>query len=74
MTQADRIRKFVLDHYVSPARAEGRAEIAIRTGDVHQAMSLANAMPNVCSAIGSAKFEDQARAFEGQHHPVDGRR
>jgi hypothetical protein len=57
MTQADRIRKFVLDHYVSPARAEGRVEITVRAGDVHQAMGLSSAMPNVCSAIGGVKFE-----------------
>ena len=25
MTQADRIRRFALDHYITPARAEGRA-------------------------------------------------
>lgn len=60
MTQADRIRKFVLDHYISPARAEGRAEITVRAGDVHQTMGLSNAMPNVCSAIGGVKFEQLA--------------
>lgn len=60
MTQADRIRTFVLDHYISPARAEGRAEITVRAGDVHQAMGLSNAMPNVCSAIGGGKFEQLA--------------
>jgi hypothetical protein len=57
MTQAERIRKFVFDHYVSPARAEGRAEITVRAGDVHRAMGLSSAMPNVCSAIGGVKFE-----------------
>jgi hypothetical protein len=61
MTQADRIRQFVLDRYVAPARAKGRAEITVRAGDVHQAMGLANAMPAVCSAIGSNKFEQLAR-------------
>src|SRR6266436_6338901 len=62
MTQADRIRQFTLDHYVARARAEGRSEITIRAGDVHQAMGLANAMPAVCSAIGSNKFLELARA------------
>jgi len=60
MTQANRIRQFTLDHYVAPARAEGRAEIIIRAGDVHQAMGLNNAMPAVCSAIGSSKFDEFA--------------
>lgn len=63
MTQADHIRQFTLDHYVAPARAEGRSEITIRAGDVHQAMGLANAMPAVCSAIGSNKFQEIARVI-----------
>ncbi len=57
MTQAERIRQFALDHYVAPARAEGLHVITIRAGDVHREMNLANAMPAVCSAIGSNKFE-----------------
>jgi hypothetical protein len=60
VTQADRIRQFVLDNYVGPARAEGRAEINIRAGDIHREMGLSNAMPAVCSAIGSLKFGDLA--------------
>lgn len=62
MSQADRIRQFVLDRYIVPARAKGQSELIIRAGDVHRAMGLANAMPAVCSAIGSNKFEDIARA------------
>ena len=57
MSQANRIREFVRDHYIAPARAAGRTEITIRAGDVHQEMSLTNAMPAVCSAIGSRKFD-----------------
>jgi hypothetical protein len=53
--------RFVLDSYVTPARAQGHIKITIRAGDVHQAMGLANAMPAVCSAIGSHKFEEFAR-------------
>jgi hypothetical protein len=62
MTQADRIHDFVIDRYIAPARAEGRSEITVRAGDVHQAMGLANAMPAICSAIGSNKFQALARA------------
>jgi hypothetical protein len=61
VTQADRIRQFALDQYISPARAEGRAEIVIRAGDIHREMGLSNAMPAVCSAIGSTKFSESAR-------------
>src|SRR5258708_7411933 len=60
MTQADRIRRFVLGSYITPARAQGHSKVTIRAGDVHQAMGLANAMPAVCSAIGSHKFEEFA--------------
>jgi hypothetical protein len=61
MTRADRIRQFVVDNYIEPARAASRSEITIRAGDVHHAMGLANALPAVCSAIGSSKFEEVAR-------------
>ena len=61
MTQAEKIRQFALDHYVAPARARGQAVITIRAGDVHREMNLANAMPAVCSAIGSNKFEQIPR-------------
>jgi hypothetical protein len=37
-----------------------RTEIRIRAGDVHREMSLTNAMPAVCSAIGSTKFDEFA--------------
>ena len=60
MTQANRIRQFVRDHDIAPARAEGRTEITIRAGDVHREMSLINAMPAVCSAIGCSKFDEWA--------------
>ena len=58
--QANRIRQFVWDHYIAPARAVGHGEITIRAGDVHREMSLTNAMPAVCSAIGSSKFDEFA--------------
>lgn len=60
MTQADHIRQFVVDHYITPARAEGRVEITVRAGDIHRSMGLSNAMPAVCSAIGSNKFSELA--------------
>ena len=65
MKQAGRIRQFALDHYVALARVGGRSEITIRAGDVHQAMGLANAMPAVCSAIGSNKFNELASVTPG---------
>jgi 5-methylcytosine-specific restriction protein B len=61
MTQAEKIRQFALDHYVAPARKGGLAVVTIRAGDIHREMNLANAMPAVCSAIGSNKFEQIPR-------------
>jgi hypothetical protein len=60
MSQADRIRHFVVENYIAPANAEGRAEITIRAGDIHRAMGLMNSMPSVCQAIASNKFDEIA--------------
>ncbi|WP_156940749.1 DUF6884 domain-containing protein [Mesorhizobium sp. LSJC265A00] len=60
MNQADRIRDFVLSAYVAPARSRRFSEVEVRAGDVHREMSLTNAMPAVCSALGSNKFEEFA--------------
>jgi hypothetical protein len=60
MSQADRIRQFTVDNFIAPAIAAGRDEITIRAGDVHRDMGLINAMPAVCSALGSRKFDEYA--------------
>lgn len=73
MSQADRIRRFVFDHYIAPARAAGRAEVTVRAGDIHRGMGLCNAMPAVCSAIGSDKFNQFARvALRDRTGPANG--
>jgi hypothetical protein len=61
MTQADRIRQFVFDSYIIPARTKGHETVTVRAGDVHREMRLVSAMPAVCSAIGSNKFEELAK-------------
>jgi hypothetical protein len=60
MSQANRIRQFTVDNFIAPAIAAGRDEITIRAGDVHKEMGLTNAMPAVCSALGSRKFNEYA--------------
>jgi hypothetical protein len=57
MSQADRIRETAIESYILPARAAGKADVIIRAGDLHGEMKLKNAMPAVCSALGSGKFE-----------------
>lgn len=56
-SQADRIRSFVLKEIVEPARRAGQSQVVVRAGDVHKRMGLQDAMPAVCSAIGSTKFQ-----------------
>lgn len=60
MSNADEIRRFVLDRYVVPARQRGASEITIRAGDVHKDMALSNAMPNVCAVLDGQKFAQLA--------------
>jgi len=60
MSQANRIRHFTVDRFIAPAKAAGRDTITIRAGDVHREMGLTNAMPAVCSALGSRKFDKYA--------------
>lgn len=61
MNQADRIRQTAVESYILPARAAGRKEVTIRAGDLHGEMKLINALPAVCGALRSAKFELVAR-------------
>lgn len=60
LSQADRIRAFMLKHYVEPARDAGEGQFSVRAGDIHQEMHLANAVPAVCSVLGGRKFLDDA--------------
>jgi hypothetical protein len=60
--QADRIRAFVIARYIEPARGPASSKVSIRAGDVHRELGLNNAMPAVCSALGSNKFVLQSGA------------
>jgi 5-methylcytosine-specific restriction protein B len=60
MSQADDIRRFIIAQYIEPACARGDKTVSVRAGDVHREMGLSNAMPNVCSALGSDKFSTDA--------------
>ena len=50
----------MLNTHIAPARTGNVGEVEIRAGDVHREMALVNAMPAVCSALGSNKFEQYA--------------
>lgn len=57
---ADRIRRYALDRYITPARQSGERQVAIRSGDVHNALGMANAHANVCQALRGRKFQELA--------------
>ena len=59
LTQADRIRDHINMKYFQPAKERKECRIEIRAGDVHREMGLNNAMPAVCSVLGSMKIERQ---------------
>ena len=54
--QADRIRAFIMENYVEPARRQGLNRFDIRSGDVHSAIGLDNHLPAVCSALRGGKL------------------
>ena len=58
---ADRIRQYVLEHYVEPAREEGRGQVEVLVRDVNTALGLNEAWPNICQALAGRKFQDLAR-------------
>ncbi len=55
-SSADRIRRFILSHYIVPARNRGERTIIVRAGDVHAQMSLRGRHANVCQAMRGDKF------------------
>ena len=55
-SQADRIRQYVATKIGDPARQAGKPGFEVRAGDVHRALGLTNALPNICSAIGGRQF------------------
>ena len=60
VSQADEIRRYAIENYVTPWRESGNETLAIRAGDVEREMALRQATPNVCSALEGRKFQDQA--------------
>ena len=55
---ADRIRQYVLEHYIEPARAEGREQAEVLVRDVNKALGLNQAWPNICQALAGPKFQE----------------
>ncbi len=58
MTQADRIREYVMTAIIEPARQEGKPSVSFTAWDVHEGLGLESRVPAVCGAIDSQKFLD----------------
>ena len=58
---ANRIRQYVLEHYIEPARKEGRGQAEVSVRDVNAALGLNEAWPNICQALAGRKFRMLAR-------------
>ena len=58
---ADRIRRYVLEHYIEPAREDGHLQAEVLVGDVNTALSLNKAWPNICQALTGRKFFELAQ-------------
>ena len=58
---ADRIRQYVLEHYIEPAREEGREQTKVLVSDVNRELQLNNAWPNICQALAGDKFQKLAQ-------------
>ena len=58
---ADRIRQYVLEHYIEPAREEGREQAEVLVRDVNTALGLDEAWPNICQALAGRKFRELAQ-------------
>ncbi len=61
MSLAEKIRGYVNEAFVAPARKAGLTHVSIVSGDVHKDMRLDNRMPAVCAALDATKFQDQYR-------------
>jgi len=58
---ADRIRQYVVEHYIEPAREDGRAQVEILVREVNSALGLNQAWPNICQALKGRIFQDLAQ-------------
>lgn len=57
---ADRIRACALTNYIEPAREQGKAEVTIVAGKLHDEIGLSQNWANVCQALRGRKFQEYA--------------
>ncbi len=68
---ADRIRQYVLEHYIEPARDKGRDQVEVLVRDVNEALGLKEAWPNICQVLGGRIFQDMAQIPEPERIGAD---
>ncbi len=68
---ADRIRQYVLEQYIEPAREEGRDHAEVLVRDVNEALGLMEAWPNICQALAGRIFQDMAQIPEPERIGAD---
>ena len=70
-SQADKIRSYVIEELIKPAREKGDTSIEIISGDVHSGMGLQNALPAVCSVLEGVALARQAKIrLIDRHSPI----
>lgn len=57
---ADRIRKYVLEHYIETARDDGHNDVEVLVRDVNVALGLDQAWPNICQSLAGRIFQEMA--------------
>ena len=57
---ATRIRLYVLEHYIEPARAREEDSVTVRVKDVSEKLGLTQMSPNVCQALAGKIFSRMA--------------
>lgn len=72
LSQADRIRQFAIENYISPARERNETTVELVSGDLHNAIGLKNSLPAVCSVLEGKAFAEQAKVkLLDRHSPID---
>lgn len=61
VSDADRIRQYVFEQFIAPARQRGERYVIVKVRDVHDALALNQAWANICQAIAGAKFHTLAQ-------------
>lgn len=57
---ADRIRQYVLEHFIEPARARDEESVELVVREVNDALGLAEAWLNICQALRGSRFQQVA--------------